>query len=52
MSSALALPSGAIELGHDKVNWKYWEAIDKGERDPVKRKATPEFEPIRKRLGE
>jgi hypothetical protein len=38
------------ELGRDKVNWKFWEAIDKGEPDPVKRKATPEFEPIRKRL--
>lgn len=38
------------ELGSEKVNWKYWEAIDANEPDPVKRKATPEFEPIRKRL--
>lgn len=38
------------ELGSSKVNWKYWEAIDTNEPDPVKRKATPEFEPIRKRL--
>ncbi|QND52476.1 glycoside hydrolase family 5 protein [Phyllobacterium sp. 628] len=37
-------------LGSQKVNWKYWEAIDANEPDPVKRKATPEFEPIRKRL--
>lgn len=39
------------ELGSNKVNWKYWEAIDAGQPDPVKRSATPEFEPIRKRLG-
>jgi hypothetical protein len=38
------------ELGSQKVNWKYWEAIDEGKPDPVKRKAGPEFEPIRKRL--
>lgn len=38
------------ELGSEKVNWKYWEAIDANEPDPVKRKTTPEFEPIRKRL--
>lgn len=38
------------ELGSEKVNWKYWDAIDANEPDPVKRKATPEFEPIRKRL--
>ncbi|SFU06949.1 cellulase family glycosylhydrolase [Mesorhizobium sp. YR577] len=38
------------ELGREKVNWKYWEAIDAGKPDPVKRKATPEFEPISKRL--
>ncbi|MBZ9655084.1 glycoside hydrolase family 5 protein [Phyllobacterium lublinensis] len=38
------------ELGAGKVNWKYWEAIDAGGPDPVKRQATPEFEPIRKRL--
>lgn len=39
------------ELGRAKVNWKYWEAIDAGKPDPLKRKATPEFEPIRKRLA-
>ena len=38
------------ELGREKVNWKYWEAIDAGKPDPIKRKATPEFEPISKRL--
>lgn len=38
------------ELGSKKVDWRYWEAIDKGEPDPVKREAAPEFEPIRKRL--
>lgn len=38
------------ELGSQKVNWKYWEAIDEGKPDPVKRKAGPEFDPIRKRL--
>jgi Cellulase (glycosyl hydrolase family 5) len=40
------------ELGSDKVNWKYWEAIEEGEPDPVERQATPEFEPIRKRLAD
>jgi hypothetical protein len=39
------------ELGSAKVNWKYWEAAEQGKPDPIKRKATPEFEPIRKRLG-
>ncbi len=38
------------ELGSKKVNWKYWDAIDAGLPDLVKRKAGPEFEPIRKRL--
>lgn len=38
------------ELGSQKVHWKYWEAIDEGKPDPVKRKAGPEFDPIRKRL--
>lgn len=38
------------ELGSEKVHWKYWDAIDANEPDPVKRKATPEFEPISKRL--
>lgn len=39
------------ELGSAKVNWKYWEAIDAGAPDPVKRKSTPEFEPISSRLA-
>ena len=38
------------ELGAQKVNWKYWEAIDQGKPDPVKRKPGPEFDPIQKRL--
>ncbi|MBP1861099.1 glycoside hydrolase family 5 protein [Rhizobium herbae] len=38
------------ELGSKKVHWKYWDAIDAGEPDPVKRKPGPEFDPIRKRL--
>ncbi len=39
------------ELGSDKVNWKYWEAIENGAPDPVKRSPTAEFEPISKRLA-
>ncbi|MFO1055513.1 MAG: cellulase family glycosylhydrolase [Dongiaceae bacterium] len=39
------------ELGSGKVDWHYWEAVDAGAPDPVKRHATPEFEPIRKRLA-
>ncbi|KQU85833.1 glycosyl hydrolase [Ensifer sp. Root1252] len=39
------------ELGSKKVHWKYWDAIDAGTPDPVKRTATPEFEPIAKRLA-
>ncbi|MGE0281763.1 MAG: glycoside hydrolase family 5 protein [Rhizobiaceae bacterium] len=39
------------ELGSGKVNWKYWDAIDKGAPDPVKRSPTVEFEPISKRLA-
>lgn len=39
------------ELGSAKVNWKYWEAQEKNEPDPVKRKPTPEFEPISRRLS-
>lgn len=39
------------ELGSGKVNWKYWEAMEEGGPDPIKRKATPEFEPISKRLA-
>ncbi|MFC4159276.1 glycoside hydrolase family 5 protein [Chitinimonas lacunae] len=38
------------ELGSGAVPWRYWEAIDKHQPDPVPRQATPEFEPIRKRL--
>jgi hypothetical protein len=38
------------ELGKGKVSWRYWDAMEKGLPDPVKRAATPEFEPIRKRL--
>jgi hypothetical protein len=41
---------GNYELGSEKVNWKYWVAIDANKPDPVKRKAIPEFEPVRKRL--
>lgn len=39
------------ELGSGKVDWHYWQAIDQGLPDPVVRHATPEFEPIRKRLA-
>jgi hypothetical protein len=38
------------ELGKGKVSWRYWDAMEKGLPDPVERAATPEFEPIRKRL--
>lgn len=38
------------ELGKAKSDWRYWDAMEKGLPDPVKRSATPEFEPIRKRL--
>lgn len=38
------------ELGKGKVPWPYWDAMEQGLPDPVERKATPEFEPIRKRL--
>lgn len=38
------------ELGKGKVSPKYWEAVERGLPDPVKREAAPEFEPIRKRL--
>ncbi len=38
------------ELGAAKVPWRYWQAIDKGEPDPLARKPTAEFEPIRRRL--
>jgi len=39
------------ELGSGKVPWAYWQAVDAGLPDPIKRSATPEFEPIRKRLA-
>ncbi|AIY39461.1 glycosyl hydrolase [Collimonas arenae] len=39
------------ELGSAKVPWAYWKAIDERKPDPLERHATPEFEPIRKRLG-
>ncbi|MHC6224472.1 glycoside hydrolase family 5 protein [Pseudomonas sp. X10] len=38
------------ELGSAKVPWRYWQAIDQGAPDPIARKATAEFEPIRRRL--
>ncbi len=38
------------ELGSTKVPWRYWQAIEQGAPDPLPRKATAEFEPIRKRL--
>ncbi|PYC22859.1 glycoside hydrolase family 5 protein [Pseudomonas mosselii] len=38
------------ELGSAKVPWRYWQAIEKAAPDPLPRKATPEFEPIRRRL--
>ncbi|MET1079093.1 MAG: cellulase family glycosylhydrolase [Pseudomonas sp.] len=38
------------ELGTAKVPWSYWQAIEQLLPDPLKRQATPEFEPIRRRL--
>lgn len=38
------------ELGTEKVHWKYWDAMEKGEPDPIKRKSSPLFEIIQKRL--
>lgn len=38
------------ELGTAKVPWRYWQAIEQGAEDPLKRAATAAFEPIRKRL--
>lgn len=38
------------ELGAAKVPWRYWQAIEEGAPDPLPRKATPQFEPIAKRL--
>ena len=39
------------ELGSAKVPWRYWQAIEQGVPDPLVRKATAEFEPIRRRLN-
>lgn len=39
------------ELGSAKVPWRYWQAIEQGAPDPLPRKATAEFEPMRKRLN-
>ena len=39
------------ELGSAKVPWRYWQAIEQGGPDPLPRKASAEFEPIRKRLN-
>lgn len=38
------------ELGSAKVPWRYWQAIENAAPDPLPRKATAEFEPIRQRL--
>jgi hypothetical protein len=38
------------ELGNARVPWAYWKAIEANQPDPLPRKATREFEPIRKRL--
>jgi len=38
------------ELGNAKVGWKYWQAVDDNKPDPINRKATPQFEPIARRL--
>ncbi len=40
------------ELGSAKVPWRYWQAIEQGTPDPLARKATAEFEPIRRRLAD
>jgi hypothetical protein len=39
------------ELGSAKVPWRYWQAIEKGEPDPLQRRPTPAFEPVSKRLA-
>ncbi len=38
------------ELGDKKVPWQYWQAAEQNLPDNLPRKATKEFEPIRKRL--
>jgi len=40
------------ELGKGKVPWSYWQAIEQNKPDNLKRRATPEFEPISRRLAE
>jgi aryl-phospho-beta-D-glucosidase BglC (GH1 family) len=40
------------ELGAKKAPWKYWQAAEQNLPDTVPRHATPEFEPIRKRLDQ
>lgn len=40
------------ELGKENVPWSYWQAAERGERDTLARKATPEFEPVRERLAQ
>ncbi|MBU4683607.1 cellulase family glycosylhydrolase [Cedecea davisae] len=39
------------ELGKGKVPWSYWQAMDKRQPDTLPRRATPEFEPISRRLS-
>jgi hypothetical protein len=39
------------ELGTGKVPWRYWQAIDAGQPDPLERHAGEAFEPIRQRLA-
>ncbi len=39
------------ELGSAKVPWAYWQAIEKGLPDPLKRTPSSLLEPIRKRLA-
>lgn len=39
------------ELGTAKVPWAYWQAIERRQPDPVPRRATAAFEPIRARLA-
>lgn len=39
------------ELGSAKLAWRYWQAIEQGAPVPLVRKATAEFEPIRRRLN-
>jgi sugar phosphate isomerase/epimerase len=38
------------ELGAGPVDWRYWDAMEKGLPDSVARKPGPQFEPIRRRL--